>query len=138
MYPENMVAPMRKELTDIGFSELKTSANVDAALKKGEGTILLLFNSVCGCAGGNARPGVKIALEHSYKPDYLTTVFAGQDTEAVQRARSYIAEYPPSSPSMAIFKDSKLVFMLERKQIEGYPPEDVAKSLTDAFDRFCS
>ncbi|MFH2056159.1 MAG: BrxA/BrxB family bacilliredoxin [bacterium] len=137
MYPEEICAPMRKEMTGMGFSELRTAEEVDAALGKMQGSTLLVFNSVCGCAGGNARPALKIALEHETKPARLTTAFAGQDLEATARARSYIAKYPPSSPSMALFVDGKIVAMLERHQIEGRMPADIAADLTRLFDQHC-
>src|SRR5439155_15787260 len=118
-YPEEMVAPMRAELTRAGVKELRTAADVDAFAKNQKGTALLVVNSVCGCAAGGARPGVTLALENVAKPDQVVTVFAGQDTEAVARARSLFAEYPPSSPSLALFKDGKVVHFVPRHQIEG-------------------
>ncbi len=138
MYPEEMVHPMREELTRLGFRELRTPQEVDEALGKAKGTTLVFVNSICGCAAGKARPAVALALRHSARPDLLTTVFAGQDSEATAQARSYFAEYPPSSPSIALLRDGKTVFMLERHQIEGRMPEEIAADLTQAFDRFCA
>jgi putative YphP/YqiW family bacilliredoxin len=138
MYPEMMVQPMREELTRIGFQELRTPAEVDAVLGKARGTTLVVVNSICGCAAGKARPGVALALRNSARPEVLTTVFAGQDTEATERARSYFSEYPPSSPSVALLREGKAVFMLERHQIEGRMPEEIAAQLTAAFERFCA
>jgi len=137
MYPEELVAPMREELTAIGIKELRTAEAVDAMLNNRKGTTLLVVNSVCGCAAGNARPGLRLALSHNKKPDNITTVFAGQDAEATARARSFIHGFPPSSPSIALFKDGELVFMLPRHQIEGRFPEQIAQDLIDAFDKFC-
>lgn len=137
MYPEDIVSPMRQELTSIGVKELKDASDVDSAIAKNNGTTLVVINSVCGCAAGNARPGVALALTHDKLPDQLTTVFAGQDTEATARARSYIQGYPPSSPSMALFKNGELVFMLPRHQIEGRFPEQIANDLIDAFNTHC-
>lgn len=138
MYPEEMVRPMREELTRVGFREMKTAEEVDGVLGKVRGTALVVVNSICGCAAGKARPGVALALRHPVRPALLTTVFAGQDTEATERARSYFAEYRPSSPSVALLQDGKTVFMLERHQIEGRMPEEIAGELTRAFDRFCT
>lgn len=138
MFPEEMIRPMRQELTDIGFSELRTPDDVDHALKNEKGTVLVVVNSVCGCAAGRARPAIARALAHSAKPEKLTTVFAGQDREATEKARTYFAGYPPSSPSVALMRDGKLVFMLERHQIEGRDPFSIANDLTQAFDRFCT
>lgn len=138
MYDERLVAPMREDLTRLGVEELRTPEDVDARLRDSAGTALVVVNSVCGCAARNARPAVARALQHEVKPDLLTTVFAGQDKEAVQRARSYFVGYPPSSPQIALLKDGKLVFMLERHQIEGRTAEEIAQDLTGAFDRFCS
>ena len=136
-YPEEMVAPMREELVRLGAKELKTAAEVDAFMKSQKGTALLVVNSVCGCAARNARPAVAKAIQHDTRPDTLTTVFAGQDIEAVQRARSYFTGYPPSSPQIGLLKDGKLVFMLERHQIEGRNADDIAQDLTGAFDKYC-
>jgi putative YphP/YqiW family bacilliredoxin len=133
-----MVTPMRQELTRLGVQELRTAAEVDATLKGTKGTTLVVVNSVCGCAARNARPAVAEAIKHTSKPDVLTTVFAGQDVEATQRARSYFTGYPPSSPQIGLMKDGKLVYLLERHQIEGRSSGEIAKDLTKAFDRFCS
>lgn len=138
MYPEEFVAPMREELTRIGFREMRTSAEVDSVLGGAQGTALLVVNSICGCAAGKARPAVALALENQERPDLLTTVFAGQDTDATARARSYITGYGPSSPSIALLKDGKTVFMLERSQIEGRPAEAIAEDLVAAFNTFCA
>ena len=138
MYPEPLLAPMRQELTRLGVEELRTPEAVDAALKDAKGTTLVVVNSVCGCAARNARPAVARALQHAVKPGHLTTVFAGQDTEATQRARAYFTGYPPSSPSIGLFKDGKLVYFLERHQIEGRSADEIAQDLTRAFDRFCN
>jgi putative YphP/YqiW family bacilliredoxin len=137
MYPEELVTPMREELTSLGVQELRTAEDVDAMLGEQKGTVLLVVNSICGCGAANARPAVKIALQHNVKPERISTVFAGQDARAVKRAREYISGYPPSSPSMALFKDGKLVHMVQRSEIEGFSPESIAANLTDAFDRFC-
>lgn len=137
MYPEHLVAPMRAELTDIGFRELRTVPEVDAALKDTKGTTLVVVNSVCGCSARNARPAAGMAIQHAVKPDHLTTVFAGQDADATARARGYFTGYPPSSPQIGLLKDGKLVFMLERWQIEGRPAEEIAKDLVGAFDEYC-
>jgi len=137
-YDERLVSPMREELTNIGFEEMKTVEQVDEIIPNRKGTNLVVVNSVCGCAAGMARPGVALALTHSVKPDHLTTVFAGQDQEATARAREYIKGEMPSSPSMALFKDGELMWFLPRYQIEGRTAEDVARSLTDAFDQFCA
>src|SRR6476469_2577714 len=137
MYDERMVTPMREELTRLGVEEMRTADAVDAKLKDAQGTTLVVVNSVCGCAARNARPAVAKAITHAHKPDALTTVFAGQDVDAVQRARSYFTGYPPSSPQIALLKDGELVYMLERHQIEGRTADDIAKDLTRAFDRYC-
>ena len=137
MYPEPLVVPMRQELTRLGVQELRTAADVDAALKDTAGTALVVVNSVCGCAARNARPAVAMALEHAVKPDQLTTVFAGQDAEATQRARSYFAGYRPSSPAIALLKNGRVVHMLERHQIEGRTADAIAQDLTSAFDKHC-
>lgn len=137
MYDERFVTPMRQELTRLGVQEMRTPAEVDAKLKDSRGTTLVVVNSVCGCAARNARPAVAQALQHSAKPDHLTTVFAGQDTDAAARARSYFTGYPPSSPQIGLLKDGQLVFMLERYQIEGRSADDIAKDLVGAFDKFC-
>jgi len=137
MYDERLVSPMRAELTRLGVRELRTAAEVDAALKDVPGTTLVVVNSVCGCSARNARPAVAAAIQHEPRPDNLTTVFAGQDVDATQRARSYFTGYPPSSPQIALLKDGKLVFMLERYQIEGRSADVIAADLVEAFDRFC-
>jgi putative YphP/YqiW family bacilliredoxin len=138
MYDERFVTPMRQELTRLGIEELRTPAEVDAKLSNAKGTALVVVNSVCGCAARNARPAVASALQHPVKPDTLTTVFAGQDTDAVAKARSYFTGYAPSSPSIGLLKDGQVVFMLERYQIEGRSADDIAKDLVGAFDRFCA
>jgi putative YphP/YqiW family bacilliredoxin len=137
MYDERLVAPMREDLTRLGVEELKSAEAVDAKLRDSTGTTLVVVNSVCGCAARNARPAVARALQHEVKPDLLTTVFAGQDVDAVRQARTYFAGYPPSSPQIALLKDGKLVYMLERHQIEGRTAEEIAQDLTGAFDRYC-
>lgn len=138
MYPEEMVRPMREELSHIGFRELRTAQEVDALLGDSKGTVLVVVNSICGCAAGRARPAVAHALAHRVRPEMLATVFAGQDTEATARARNYFTGYPPSSPSIAILRDGQLVFMLERRDIEGRDAYSIADDLTGAFDRFCT
>lgn len=138
MYDERFVTPMRQELTRLGVEEMRTPAEVDAKLKETSGTTLVVVNSVCGCAARNARPAVASALQHDKKPDNLTTVFAGQDTAAAARARSYFTGYAPSSPQIGLLKDGKLVFMLERFQIEGRSADDIAQDLVGAFDQYCS
>ncbi|MEQ6118122.1 BrxA/BrxB family bacilliredoxin [Reichenbachiella sp. MALMAid0571] len=138
MYPEELVAPMRADLTSVGFRELKTASEVDEHLKDHEGTTLMVINSVCGCAAGAARPGVKMAVQHSEKkPDNLTTVFAGVDTDAVQKAREYTLPYPPSSPSIALFKNGELVHFVERHHIEGRSAEMIGDHLVGVFSEFC-
>ncbi len=137
MYPEELVAPMKSELTDAGFQELLTPEQVDEALKPENGTVLVMVNSVCGCAAANARPAVKMAAGHAKVPSHMTTVFAGVDKDAVEQARKYMLPYPPSSPSIALFKDGKLVHFIERHHIEGRPAEMIAENLTGAFDEFC-
>jgi len=137
MYPPELVAPMSKDLTDHGFEGLTTPAAVDQALDNQKGTLLLVVNSVCGCAAGMARPGVKMSLQHEKKPSKATTVFAGVDAEATARAREYLLPYPPSSPSIALFKDGQLVHFIERHHIEGSPAEVIAQNLKMAYDRFC-
>ncbi len=137
MYDERYVTPMRQELTQIGVAEMRTPQEVDARLKDSQGTTLVVVNSVCGCAARNARPAVAKAIKGEVKPDTLTTVFAGQDIEAVQRARSYFTGYSPSSPQIALLKDGKVVFMLERHQIEGRSADDIATDLTRAFEKYC-
>jgi putative YphP/YqiW family bacilliredoxin len=137
MYDERFVTPMRQELTQLGVEEMRTPEEVDAKLKDSKGTTLVVVNSICGCAARNARPAVSKALQHAVKPDALTTVFAGQDPQATQKARSYFVGYPPSSPQIALLKDGKVVFMLERHQIEGRTSGEIADDLVSAFDRYC-
>jgi len=136
-YPEMMVRPMREDLVRIGFTELRTPADVDAVLGSETRTTLLAVNSVCGCAAAMMRPAVYLSLHGEKRPEVLTTVFAGQDMEATDRAREYVVGYPPSSPSVALFKDGELVYFMERHQIEGRHPEDIAADLREAYDRFC-
>jgi putative YphP/YqiW family bacilliredoxin len=128
---------MREEMTNMGATELTTAAAVDAALGDQRGTMLVFVNSVCGCAAGNARPALRLALEHPVKPQQIVTVFAGQDLEATARARQYLGEYQPSSPSMALVRDGEVVHFIHRHQIEGKSPQMVAANLTAAFDRYC-
>lgn len=137
MYPEEIVKPCREELTSIGVKELKTPEEVDTAIKN-QGTTLVVVNSVCGCAAGGARPGVRLSLDHTNRPDHLTTVFAGVDYDAVEKARAHMTGYPPSSPAVALFKDGQLVYMMERHDIEGYHPEQIAENLKRAFDAHCT
>lgn len=138
MYPEELVAPMKKDLTDIGFTELTSAQAVDDILDKEEGTTFLMINSVCGCAAGAARPGVKWAVKNSEKlPTNLVTVFAGVDKEAVDQARSYTLPYPPSSPCMGLFKDGKLVHFVERHQIEGNMAENIGEHWKKVFEHYC-
>jgi putative YphP/YqiW family bacilliredoxin len=136
MYPEEMVKPMRAELTDAGFQELHTAAAVESAVTA-EGTTLVVVNSVCGCAARNARPGAKMSIDNAKKPDHIVTVFAGVDKEAVDAARGFMFPFPPSSPSIALFKNGELVHMLERHHIEGRPAELIAENLKDAFNEYC-
>jgi putative YphP/YqiW family bacilliredoxin len=136
-YPAEMVEPMRSELTSAGFDDLRSAEAVDALVKSGAGTVLLAVNSVCGCSAGAFRPGVKMALTGSKRPAKLGTVFAGVEKDATDRARSYMVGYPPSSPSAALFKDGKLVFMLERHEIQGHGPAEVAEKLSAAFAKYC-
>lgn len=138
MYPEQFVRPMREELTSIGFREMRTPEEVDAILKDDKRTVLVVVNSICGCAAGKARPAIAKALSHSARPEILTTVFAGQDSGATDRARSYFTDRAPSSPSIALMRDGKLAFMLERRDIEGREASAIAEDLTRAFDRFCA
>lgn len=136
MYDPDLVKPMREEVTRLGVQELKTPDEVDAAIKK-PGTTLVFVNSVCGCAAGGARPGLRLSLMNSKKPDHMVTVFAGMETQAVEKAREYFKPYRPSSPQIALMKDGKLVKMLQRQDIEGKDPASVAKSLTEAFNQYC-
>ena len=137
-YPEMLIAPMRGEMTDMGARELKSAAEVDEAVKNTKGTLMIVVNSVCGCAAGKARPGIAMALKHPVKPDVVATVFAGGDVEATDRARGYFTGYAPSSPSIGILRDGKLVYMLERREIETRSAEMIAAELTRAFDRVCA
>jgi putative YphP/YqiW family bacilliredoxin len=137
-YPEFFVAPMRKELVDLGVKELRTADEVDAAVTGTTGTLMVIVNSVCGCAAGKARPGVALALRHPTRPDAVATVFAGFDEDATARARGYFTGYRPSSPSIAILHNGSLVYMLERSQIENREATAIAAELTAAFDRFCA
>ena len=137
MYPLELVAPMAKDLTDYGFDELTTAEEVDSIMENQKGTMLLVVNSVCGCAAAMARPGTKLALTNDKKPDKLVTVFAGVHTDATQRAREFLLPYPPSSPSIALFKDGSLVHVLERHHIEGRSAEMIADNLRFAFDTYC-
>lgn len=136
-YDERFVTPMREELTRLGITEMRTVEDVDATLKDSHGTTLVVVNSVCGCSARNARPAVAVALRHTKRPDTLTTVFAGQDLEATSRARSYFTGYQPSSPQIALFRDGRLVYMLERSQIEGRSADVIASDLVSAFDEHC-
>jgi len=137
-YDPEAVRPMRDELVRLGAEELGTADEVDRALAQASGTTLLVINSICGCAAANARPAVALATAHDVQPDRIVTVFAGQDVEATERARHYIPGYRPSSPSVALFRDGKHVFMLERHQIEGREATDIAEDLRGAYDRFCA
>jgi putative YphP/YqiW family bacilliredoxin len=137
-YPESFIGPMRAELSRLGIEELKTPADVDAAVKSTPGTLMIVVNSMCGCAAGKARPGIAQALQHPVRPDRVATVFAGGDIEATDRARTYFTGYQPSSPSVALLKNGELVWMLERRQIENQGPEQIASALTTAFEKFCA
>ena len=136
-YPEQMCAPMREDLTSVGFVELRTPEAVEELLDKKEGTVLVMVNSVCGCAAGNARPAVKMTTQFENKVDVFATVFAGQDIGATAKAREYMAPFPPSSPSIAVFKDGKLVHCIERHHIEGRSADMIADNLKDCFDQIC-
>ncbi|HUH32386.1 MAG TPA: BrxA/BrxB family bacilliredoxin [Daejeonella sp.] len=136
MYPEYLVEPMRQDLTSAGFEDLRTAEEVDRAIKA-EGTVFVMVNSVCGCAAANARPAAKIATKQEKRPDKFVTVFAGMEKEAVDAAGSNMLPYPPSSPSMALFKDGKLVHIIERHQIEGRPAQMIADNLIQAFEQYC-
>ncbi|MCP5053942.1 MAG: BrxA/BrxB family bacilliredoxin [bacterium] len=138
MYPDEIVIPCRSELTNIGVESLESANAVDDVLGKNEGSVLVVVNSVCGCAAGQCRPAVRMALENGAVPDRKTTVFAGVDSEATQRAREYMIGYAPSSPAIALFKDGKQVMMIERHMIEGRPPEMLAAAMKDSFDTHCS
>jgi putative YphP/YqiW family bacilliredoxin len=137
-YPEMLIAPMRGEMTGMGARELKTAAAVDDAVKNTRGTLMIVVNSVCGCAAGKARPGLSMALSHERRPDVVATVFAGADIEATDRARSYFTGFPPSSPSIGILREGKLVYMLERRDIESRSAEMIAAELIRAFDEVCA
>ncbi|HZJ32574.1 MAG TPA: BrxA/BrxB family bacilliredoxin [Vicinamibacterales bacterium] len=136
-YPEPFIAPMRAELTRLGVTELRTPEQVDDVVQS-TGTVMIVVNSVCGCAAGKARPGIALALQHARKPDLAATVFAGGDVEATDRARQYFAPYPPSSPSIGLLRDGKLLFMLERRDIENRDAASIAARLTAAFDEYCA
>ena len=136
-YPEIMIRPMREDLTRLGVEELRTADAVDETIQNSQGTLMVVVNSICGCAAGKARPGVALALQHEVKPDKVATVFAGADIDATERARSYFTSYGPSSPSIALLKDGQLVYMLERYQIEGRDAQQIAGELTKAFDQYC-
>ena len=136
-YPEILIKPMRDELTQLGVQETRTPAQVDEAVKQ-PGTVMVIVNSVCGCAAGKARPGIAIALKHTRLPDRVVTVFAGADIDATDHARSYFKGYPPSSPSVGILRDGELVYILQRHQIEGREAPQIASELTAAFDRYCA
>jgi len=136
-YDPRLVAPMREEMVRMGARELKSVAEVDDLLGDPKGTLLVFVNSVCGCAAGNARPGLALALRHAVRPQQIVTVFAGQDVEATARARQYFSDYQPSSPSMALFREGEVVHFIHRHQIEGQAPQTVAANLIGAFDKFC-
>ncbi len=136
MYPEYLVAPMREELVKAGFEDLRTPEQVDQAIKS-DGTVLVMVNSVCGCAAANARPAARMSVQNDKRPDKFVTVFAGMEKDAVDKARSYMLPYPPSSPAIALFKDGKLVHMIERHQIEGRPAQMIADNLASAYEQYC-
>ena len=136
-YPESFVAPMREELARLGVHELRTAAEVDAVVTETPGTVMIVVNSICGCAAGKARPGVALALNHTVRPDLVATVFAGADIEATDRARDYFTGFQPSSPSIALLREGRLVWMLERREIENQGPQQIAALLTRAFDEWC-
>jgi putative YphP/YqiW family bacilliredoxin len=137
-YPEEMIKQMREELTRLGVEELRTPEAVDEAVKNSQGTVMVVVNSICGCAAGKARPGIALALKHDVRPDKVATVFAGADIEATERARSYFTGYLPSSPSIGLLKNGELVYMMERYQIEGKGPEQIAEELKSAFEKCCA
>ncbi|HSS21710.1 MAG TPA: BrxA/BrxB family bacilliredoxin [Pyrinomonadaceae bacterium] len=137
-YSELMIRPMREELTRIGVEEMRTPEDVQRTLENSSGTVMVVVNSICGCAAGKARPGIARALQHSARPDKVATVFAGADIEATDKARSYFTGYMPSSPSIALLKDGQLVYMMERRQIEGKDASQVASELIEAFDQHCA
>ena len=136
-YPEFLIAPMRQELTALGVKELRSPAEVDQAVQRTQGTLMIVVNSVCGCAAGKARPGIALALRHAVKPELIGTVFAGADIEATQRAREHFVGYPASSPSIALLRGGQLLYMLERSSIENQTAEQIATDLTAAFDKYC-
>ena len=137
MYPEIMVIPMREELTRLGIQELRTAAEVDRAVANQTGTTMVIVNSICGCAAGRMRPAVRMALEHGRRPERMFTVFAGEDKEATERARSYFTGYPPSSPSIALLRDGNLVHMMQRSDIEHREAADIAAEMKKVFDKYC-
>jgi putative YphP/YqiW family bacilliredoxin len=137
MYPAELVQPMKDDLTNVGFAQLTDASEVDNMISNTQGTLLMVVNSVCGCAAGNMRPGVKLSIQHEKAPNSLATVFAGVDSEAVAQARKYFLPYPPSSPSIALFKDGKLVHFLERHHIEGGTAQMIAANLAAAYDEYC-
>ena len=137
MYPEILVIPMREELTRLGIQELRTAADVDRAITSQPGTTMVIVNSICGCAAGRMRPAVRLALQHGTKPDHVATVFAGQDIDATEKARSYFTGYPPSSPSIAILRDGQLVYMMQRREIESRDANSIAADLAAAFEQHC-
>jgi putative YphP/YqiW family bacilliredoxin len=137
MYPEIMILPLREELTSLGVQELRTAEEVDRTIPSQTGTAMVVVNSICGCAAGRMRPAVRAALQHATRPDKVFSVFAGQDKEATDKARSYFTGYPPSSPSIAILRDGKLVFMMQRSDIEQREPAEIASQLKKAFEKFC-
>jgi putative YphP/YqiW family bacilliredoxin len=136
-YPEILIKPMREDLTRLGVQETRTPAELDEVIQSTTGTVMVVVNSVCGCAAGKARPGIAMALQHPVIPDKVVTVFAGADVEATERARGYFTGYPPSSPAVGLLQNGKLVYMLQRHQIEGREAPEIARELTGAFDRFC-
>ena len=138
MYPEIMVIPMREELTRIGVQELRTAQDVDRAIVNQAGTAMVIVNSICGCAAGRMRPAIRVAVQNSVRPEKMFSVFAGQDTEATERARSYFTGYPPSSPSIALLRDGKLIYMMQRSDIEHREAADIAAELKKTFDKFCA
>jgi putative YphP/YqiW family bacilliredoxin len=137
MYPEMMVAPMRQELTSAGITEARTAAEVEKAITE-KGTVMVVVNSICGCAAGRMRPAVRAAVQHSVRPERMITVFAGQDREATEAARRHFTGYPPSSPSIGILRDGQLVYMMQRSDIETSGPDQIARALTNAFEKFCA
>ena len=137
MYPEMMLVPMREELTSLGVQELRTAEEVDRAITAQQGTVMVIVNSICGCAAGRMRPAVRAAMQNTARPDVAYSVFAGQDTQATERARSYFTGYPPSSPSIAILRDGKLLYMMQRSDIERREAAEIASELKQAFEKFC-